>query len=78
MTRLGVILAVALTVMTILVGVSPLQAGSAGLFIRDPVPDELRERVADMELARRFPETPSTPSPSPTFEEFRRWLDLDP
>ncbi len=78
MTRLGGILGVALTAVAILVGVSPLTAGSAGLFIRDPVPDELRERIADLELARRFPETPSPPSPSPTFEEFRCWLDLDP
>ena len=48
MTRLGVILAVALTAMAIPVGVTPLKAGSAGLVISDPVPDELRERVADL------------------------------
>lgn len=194
MTRLGVILTVILTAMAISVGVSPLKAGSAGLVIKDPVPAELRERVADLlrimrpadaavaidatriidgplrrqygmlilrveagcreglcmtvvtrvkknglipevtlnagtlvwiadhsdplwgesahpirfkaagstgidlwnrhggwvvdacgdcflsaeELARRFPATPSPPSPSPTFEEFRRSLDLNP
>lgn len=37
-----------LAVMAILVSVSPLKAGSAGLVIKDPVPSKLRERVADL------------------------------